>query len=182
MESYENLRLEQKDKMRKRSFWERFFRRESKISEESLDFLEERYATTNHSILESPNNSILSQEPKENLVLLDDLLLEVKNENTSNEAESQTTSLNIEEKEAVLEMDLTAKEIPFKVVCLVFVAMFIALSLFVPKVYIRNNIYYTSRNLIQFQAQLDSLNEENKHIKKQLEDIKFKNLTHELDF
>lgn len=181
MESYENLRLEQKDKMRKRSFWERFFRRESKISEENLDFLEERYAKANHSIAKFPNDSIL-QEPKENLVLLDDLLLEVKNENTSNEAESQTTSLNIEEKEAVLEMDLTAKEIPFKVVCLVFVAMFIALSLFVPKVYIRNNIYYTSRSLIQLQAQLDSLNEENKHIKKQLEDIKFKNLTHELDF
>ena len=162
MESYENLRLEQKDKMPKRSFWERFFRKESKISEENLDFLEERYAKTND-ILESPNDFILPQEPKENLVLLDDLLLEVKNENSSNE--SQTTSLNIEEKEAVLEVDLTTKEIPFKFVCLVFVVMFAALLLFVPKVYIRNNIYYTSRSLIQLQAQLDSLNEENKHIK-----------------
>ncbi len=62
------------------------------------------------------------------------------------------------------------------------IAMFAIFLLFMPKIYIRNNIYYTSRNLIQLQAQLDSLNEENKHIKKQLEDIKFKNLTHELDF
>lgn len=185
MESYENLRLERKDKMRKQSFWDRLFRKEGGISEENLDFLEERYTKTNDSIAESPNDSISSQEPKENLISLDDLLLEVKDKNSPNKLnkmESQTTSLNIKEKEAMLELDWTTKEIPFKVVCLVFVAMFITLSLFVPKVYIRNNIYYTSRNLIQLQAQLDSLNEENKHIKKQLEDIKFKNLTHELDF
>lgn len=182
MESYENLRLEQKDKMRKQSFWERFFRKESKISEENLDFLEERYTKTNPFALESPSDSILPQEPKDNLVLLDDLLLEVKSENSSNTMESQTTSLKLEEKEAVLGVDWTTKEIPFKIVCYVFIAMLITLSLFVPKIYIRNNIYYTSRNLIQLQAQLDSLSEENKHIKKQLEDIKFKNLTHELDF
>ena len=60
--------------------------------------------------------------------------------------------------------------------------MFFVLLLFIPKIYIRNNIYYTSRNIVQLQTQLDSLNEENKQIKKQLEDIKFRNLTHELDF
>lgn len=43
MESYENLRLEQKDKIRKCSFWERFTKKESEILEENLDFLEERY-------------------------------------------------------------------------------------------------------------------------------------------
>ena len=71
---------------------------------------------------------------------------------------------------------------PFKMVLVAFVCMAAVLLLFVPKVYIRSNIYYVSRNMIQLQAQIDSLSEENKHIKKQLEDIKFRNLTHELDF
>ncbi|WP_416860353.1 hypothetical protein [Helicobacter ganmani] len=101
---------------------------------------------------------------------------------SSNAETQQTASLNPQEKEAVLEVDFSSKEIPFKVVCMLMIAMFAIFLLFMPKIYIRNNIYYTSRNLIQLQAQLDSLNEENKHIKKQLEDIKFKNLTHELDF
>ncbi len=120
------------------------------------------------------------QDSKENLVLLDDLML--KTNLSSNAETQQTASLNPQEKEAVLEVDFSSKEIPFKVVCMLMIAMFAIFLLFMPKIYIRNNIYYTSRNLIQLQAQLDSLNEENKHIKKQLEDIKFKNLTHELDF
>ncbi|WP_300827257.1 hypothetical protein [Helicobacter sp. UBA3407] len=180
MESYENLRLEQKDKIRKCSFWERFTKKESEILEENLDFLEERYQKTNQDSAPTIQENLLFQDSKENLVLLDDLMLKT---NLSPNAETQqTASLNPQEKEAVLEVDFSSKEIPFKVVCMLMIAMFAIFLLFMPKIYIRNNIYYTSRNLIQLQAQLDSLNEENKHIKKQLEDIKFKNLTHELDF
>ncbi|WP_297571538.1 hypothetical protein [Helicobacter sp. UBA3407] len=180
MESYENLRLEQKDKIRKCSFWERFTKKESEILEENLDFLEERYQKTNQDSTPTIQENLLFQDSKENLVLLDDLML--KTNLSSNAETQQTASLNPQEKEAVLEVDFSSKEIPFKVVCMLMIAMFAIFLLFMPKIYIRNNIYYTSRNLIQLQAQLDSLNEENKHIKKQLEDIKFKNLTHELDF
>ncbi|RDU64363.1 MULTISPECIES: hypothetical protein [Helicobacter] len=180
MESYENLRLEQKDKIRKCSFWERFTKKESEILEENLDFLEERYQKTNQDSAPTIQENLLFQDSKENLVLLDDLML--KTNLSSNAETQQTASLNPQEKEAVLEVDFISKEIPFKVVCMLMIAMFAIFLLFMPKIYIRNNIYYTSRNLIQLQAQLDSLNEENKHIKKQLEDIKFKNLTHELDF
>ncbi|MBX7490184.1 hypothetical protein K4G58_02640 [Helicobacter sp. Faydin-H64] len=89
----------------------------------------------------------------------------------------------MDEREAVLrDIDLNAKEIPFKMVLITFGVMALVLVLFIPKIYIRNNIYYASRNIIQLQAQIGSLSEENKHIKKQLEDIKFKNLTQELDF
>lgn len=183
MESYENLRLEQKDKIRKCSFWERFTKKENEILEENLDFLEERYQKTNQDSAPTIQENLFFQDSKENLVLLDDLMLKTKEVDLSLNAETpQTTSLNPQEKEAVLAVDFSSKEIPFKVVCMLLIAMFATLLLFMPKIYIRNNIYYASRNLIQLQAQLDSLNEENKHIKKQLEDIKFKNLTHELDF
>lgn len=61
--------------------------------------------------------------------------------------------------------------------CLIFI-VFLAIL----KVYVRNNIYYISRDIIVLQTQIDVLSEENKHIKKQLEDMKFQNLTHEFDF
>ena len=106
------------------------------------------------------------------------LWLESQNAN----GDSNGTSLETDEKEEVLSLELNANEIPFKMVLLAFACMAAVLLLFTPKVYIRSNIYYTSRNIIQLQAQIDSLREENKFIKKQLEDIKFRNLTHELDF
>lgn len=175
VESFEDLRLEKKDKIQKRGFLERFFKRESNISEENLDFLEERYTQTSKDSIQED-----SQEYDKEIALLDDLSLKPKEENFTQT--TQSIGLNPDEKEAVLGVDLNSNEIPFRSVCLVFALMFVALLVFVPKIYIRNNIYYTSRNLVQLQVQLDSLNEENKHIKKQLEYIKFKNLTHELDF
>ncbi|AWI34036.1 hypothetical protein LS72_004260 [Helicobacter apodemus] len=163
MENYENLRLEEKDKIKKMNVFQRIFTKDSQISSEDLEFLEEY---ENHS-----KNIKDAQEKSE----IDTLYLQQQNANIS---------LKIEEKEEILEelVKNSEGEIPFKMVSFVFLLMFFVLALFVPKIYIRNNIYFTSRNIIQLQAQLDSLNEENRHIKKQLEDIKFKNLTHELDF
>lgn len=163
MENYENLRLEEKDKIKKMNVFQRVFTKDSQISSEDLEFLEEY---ENHS-----KNIKDAQEKSE----IDTLYLQQQNANIS---------LKIEEKEEILEelVENSEGEIPFKMVSFVFLLMFFVLALFVPKIYIRNNIYFTSRDIIQLQAQLDSLNEENRHIKKQLEDIKFKNLTHELDF
>lgn len=181
LENYEDLRLERKDRIPKVGFWQRLFRREHRISEEHLEFLEDR--------LESPKEP-LKESVDDDFLFLDDFLQEnnalQENDVLRNDEQEQrgleSTSLGAEEKEAVLEMDLQKREIPLRFVCLSLVGMLFALLLFVPKIYMRNNIYYSSRNIIQLQAQLDSLNEENKHIKKQLEDIKFKNLTYELDF
>ncbi|TLD82434.1 hypothetical protein LS70_007470 [Helicobacter sp. MIT 11-5569] len=200
MESYENLRLIKKDKIPKRSLFERLFKKDNKFLEENLDFLEERYQEQKDFTQQNPKENIPSdfrfEDPwQENLRIEENLqkpLMESKEDRVSfdsvilekeNLKESVNTSLGVDEKEAVFSgVDFNTREIPFKMVLLVFACMFLALFLFVPKIYMRNNIYYASRNIIQLQAQLDSLNEENKHIKKQLEDIKFKNLTHELDF
>ncbi|MDE5592094.1 MAG: hypothetical protein K2I63_03960 [Helicobacter sp.] len=99
--------------------------------------------------------------------------------------EDSSIDFSFKEKEELLSSleDISQeKNIPFKAVGIVLVFMFCAYALLMPKIYIRNHIYFVSRDIIQLQTQLDSLYEENKHIKKQLEDIKFKNLTHELDF
>ncbi|MDE6978249.1 MAG: hypothetical protein K2O85_01605 [Helicobacter sp.] len=62
----------------------------------------------------------------------------------------------------------------------IFGILFLVLALFVPKIYIRSNIYYISRDILQLQTQANALLEENKHLKKQLEDLKFRYLI--LDF
>jgi hypothetical protein len=47
--------------------------------------------------------------------------------------------------------------------------------LFLPKIYFANNIYYTSKDINRLYAHYISLQEENKFLSQQLEDMKFKN-------
>lgn len=58
---------------------------------------------------------------------------------------------------------------------IVFVILFFMLSLYIPKIYLRNNIYYTSKDINKLYAHYISLQEENTFLSQQLEDIKFKN-------
>jgi cell division protein FtsL len=57
----------------------------------------------------------------------------------------------------------------------VFVLLFLALLLFFPKVYLRNNIYYVSKDINKLYNNYTSLKEENRFLQQQLEDMKFKN-------
>ena len=58
---------------------------------------------------------------------------------------------------------------------IVFAILFFALALYFPKIYIRNNIYYTSKDINRLYAHYISLQEENIFLAQQLEDMKFKN-------
>lgn len=53
--------------------------------------------------------------------------------------------------------------------------LFLALMMFVPKIYFTNNIYYISKDINKLYAHYISLKEENKFLAQQLEDMKFKN-------
>lgn len=50
-----------------------------------------------------------------------------------------------------------------------------ALVLYIPQIYIQNNIYYVSKDINKLYAHYISLKEENKFLVQQLEDMKFKN-------
>lgn len=50
---------------------------------------------------------------------------------------------------------------------------FIALALFCPKVYLANNIYYISKEIANLQVSRDILEEQNKQLKREREDIEF---------
>lgn len=58
---------------------------------------------------------------------------------------------------------------------IVLAALMFALVLFIPKIYLRNNIYYMSKDINKMYAHYISLQEENRFLEQQLEDMKFKN-------
>lgn len=53
--------------------------------------------------------------------------------------------------------------------------LLIILTLYIPKIYLRNNIYYVSRDINKLYDNYISLKEENRFLAQQLEDMKFKN-------
>ena len=58
---------------------------------------------------------------------------------------------------------------------IVFTFMTFIMVLVMPKIYLRNNIYYISKDINKLQTQYISLKEENKFLKQQHEDALFKN-------
>ena len=66
---------------------------------------------------------------------------------------------------------MTAK----KALLIVFSVMAVTLVIFIPKIYLRNNIYYVSKDINKLYTQHISLKEENKFLKQQHEDALFRN-------
>ena len=58
---------------------------------------------------------------------------------------------------------------------IVFVLLLFALFLYFPKIYLRSNIYYISKDINRLYSHYISLQEENIFLAQQLEDMKFKN-------
>jgi len=64
---------------------------------------------------------------------------------------------------------------PIKALLIIFSLLILTLSLFMPKIYLQNNIYYVSKDINKLYSQYISLKEENKFLKQQHEDALFKN-------
>jgi cell division protein FtsL len=62
-----------------------------------------------------------------------------------------------------------------KPLVLVLFILFLVLIIFLPKIFLRNNIYYVSKDINKLYSHYISLKEENKFLVQQLEDMKFKN-------
>jgi len=60
-------------------------------------------------------------------------------------------------------------------IILVLIMIIISFILFFPKIYLRNNIYYISKDINRLYSHYISLKEENKFLKQQHEDALFKN-------
>ncbi len=75
-------------------------------------------------------------------------------------------------------LDLT-KEKPFLTakssIIIIFSTMFVVLLIFMPKIFLRNNIYYVSKDINKLHLHNIALKEENKFLEQQLEKMKYKN-------
>lgn len=92
--------------------------------------------------------------------------------NTETDNSAKTKSLLLDGyKEATSEVkNLNFNNLLFSILLIAF-----ACAVFVPQIYIRNNIYYLSREIASLRSQESVLNEENKELRHGLENMKFQN-------
>jgi cell division protein FtsL len=67
------------------------------------------------------------------------------------------------------------KNLDFRFLVIVYLCMVVGLLLILPKIYIKNEIYYTSRQISKISSEYSILKEENRFLKQKVEYIKFKN-------
>ena len=75
------------------------------------------------------------------------------------------------------------QNLSFTTLMIVYVAMLIALAIFLPKIYITNQIYYVSREIADLSGKRDVLLEENRELRIKLEQIRYKHqISDQLNF
>ncbi len=79
------------------------------------------------------------------------------------------------EREELLEGFKKSRNIDFKFFLMVLLSMCIVLLLAFPKIYVRNHIYYTSKDINKLLDEYEALKEENRLLKEKLEFMKYKN-------
>ncbi|WP_331774003.1 hypothetical protein [Sulfurospirillum sp. 1612] len=67
------------------------------------------------------------------------------------------------------------KNLDFKLLLVVYLSIFVGLLVILPNIYIKNEIYYTSRDISKLSSEYSVLQEENRFLKQKVEYIKFKN-------
>ena len=67
------------------------------------------------------------------------------------------------------------RNLDFRFLILVYMVMFVAFLLILPKIYIKNQIYYMSRDINKLYGEYSILKEENRVLKQNLKNIRFKN-------
>ncbi len=79
------------------------------------------------------------------------------------------------DKQELLEQYDEEKNLDFKFLLLIYLSLAVAFSIILPKIYIKNQIYYISRDIHKLYSENSILKEENTYLKQKLESIRFKN-------
>ncbi len=79
------------------------------------------------------------------------------------------------DKQELLEQYDKEKNLDFKFLLLIYLSLAVAFSIILPKIYIKNQIYYISRDIHKLYSENSILKEENTYLKQKLESIRFKN-------
>ncbi len=79
------------------------------------------------------------------------------------------------DKQELLEEYDEEENLDFKFLLLIYLSLAIAFSVILPKIYIKNQIYYISRDIHKLYSENSILKEENRYLNQKLESIRFKN-------
>ena len=79
------------------------------------------------------------------------------------------------DKQELLEEYNQEQNLDFKFLLLIYLSLAVAFLIILPKIYIKNQIYYTSRDIHKLYSENSILKEENTYLKQKLESIRFKN-------
>ena len=85
----------------------------------------------------------------------------------------QETPQNNQPQTPPFQWDIEENFLDTRMLFLAFCMLFGTLVLFFPKIYLANNIYYLSKEIATLQTNKEILNEENKKLRRELEDITF---------
>lgn len=91
-----------------------------------------------------------------------------------------TNEVNLDEKEALVE-NLEDEGINLGAIFAAYGIFFLVILIFMPKIYLANNIYYASKDINYLQAQKEALRDENSELQQQLESTKFNFLTLDIE-
>ncbi len=73
------------------------------------------------------------------------------------------------------EIDDENNNLEFGILIAIFTLLILILTIFMPKIYLKHNIYYKSRDLRVLKYQYSALHQENIALKQKLQELKFKN-------
>ena len=86
--------------------------------------------------------------------------------------------MNAKEKQELLkeydEIEFSERNLSFSTLLIAYLLIALGLLVFLPKVYIKNEIYYTSRDINKLYREYSTQKEENKALKKKIEYLKYK--------
>lgn len=90
--------------------------------------------------------------------------------------------VNYNEKETLVDnLEYDGKGIDLGAIFIAYVIFFLIIFVFIPKIYLANNIYYISKDINYLQSQKEALRDENAELKQKLESMKFNFLTLDIE-
>ncbi len=81
----------------------------------------------------------------------------------------------VNDKQELLEKYEEERNLDFKFLLLVYLSLVVAFLIVLPKIYIKNQIYYTSRDIHKLYSENSILEEESTYLKQKLESMRFQN-------
>lgn len=86
-----------------------------------------------------------------------------------------------DEREMLLHPQKLHKQSEIGALFIAYTILFLILLLFMPQIYLANNIYYASKNINYLKSQREALRDENGNLQQKLESLKFNFLTLEIE-